>query len=89
MTDIHVGDEHSVEKKPCIHYHSAYKTVEQARNLFEAEASQLRESWAYDWIIPLVLADLEEVGVQYRIHSLHKIRAKLHELQTKMVVYLF
>jgi hypothetical protein len=62
-------------------------SVEQARNKFDAEVGQLRESWAYDWIIPLVLSDLlDGASLGYRIHSLHKIRTKLHELQTKMVI---
>jgi hypothetical protein len=79
----------TVEKPSALH-HKAYTSVEQAINLFEAEVSQLRESWVYDWIIPLVLADIEEVGeLQYRIHSLHRIRSTLNDLQAKMVTCIY
>ncbi len=52
------------------------------------QITQIRSSWPYDWIVPLLQFEFD-TGSQhfdFRKHAtIHKIRTKLHELQTKMV----
>ena len=62
--------------------------LDEARRAFKDALHRRRKTWMYDWIIPLFESELEQVNsvIDFRSHmSLHKIRAKLHELQLAMV----
>ncbi len=61
----------------------------EANNKFNKALDGRRNTWTYDWILPLIESEPEAVRgiVDFRSHiTMHKIRAKLHELQLKMVI---
>ncbi len=62
--------------------------LEKAIKKFEKALDGRRNTWTYDWMLPLLESEPEAVRgiVNFRSHiSVHQIRAKLHELQLKMV----
>ncbi len=64
------------------------KKANDAKEKFDDELSKRRKTWVFDWVIPLIELERDqmETAFDFRSHiSVSKIRAKLHELQFKMV----
>jgi hypothetical protein len=73
----------------------SYVDHNEATAAFEEALNRRRKTWVYDWMIPLIdgeVGDLESAkkAIDFRSHmSIHKIRAKLQDLQLKMVRLVF
>ncbi len=60
--------------------------VNLAKQGFKKALDGRRNTWMYDWMIPLI--ESEGKAIDFRSHtsrSIHKIRGTLHALQLKMV----